>query len=82
MEAVAEPRDKAVHYAVKCTVNFKFSGDSGINLINLNYFADTIKVNSQYICHGITESVKVYRKDQSVEDFTYFYYFGQFCVFL
>ena len=49
MEAVAEPADKAVHYPVKYTVNFKFSGDSGINLINLNYLAATIKVNSQYI---------------------------------
>ena len=33
-------------------------------------------------CHGMTELVKVKWKDQSVEDFTYFYYFGQFCVFL
>ena len=33
------------------------------------------------MCHGMTESVKVLWKDQSVEDFTYFYYFGQFCVF-
>ena len=49
MKAVAEPADKAVHYPVKYTVNFKFSGDSGINLINLNYLAATIKVDSQYI---------------------------------
>ena len=33
-------------------------------------------------CHGMTESVKVQRKDQSVNKNAYFYYFGQFRVFL
>ena len=33
-------------------------------------------------CHGMTKSVKVHRKDQSVNKNAYFYYFGQFCVFL
>ena len=33
-------------------------------------------------CHGMTESVKVHRKDQSVNKNAYFYYFGQFCVIL
>ena len=32
--------------------------------------------------HGMTESVKVQRKDQSVERNAYFYYFGQFRIFL
>ena len=34
------------------------------------------------MCHGMTKSVKVHRKDQSVNKNAYFYYFGQFCVFL
>ena len=34
------------------------------------------------MCHGMTKSVKVHRKDQSVNKNTYFYYFGQFRVFL
>ena len=33
-------------------------------------------------CHGMTKSVKVHRKDQSVNKNAYFYYFGQFHVFL
>ena len=33
-------------------------------------------------CHGMTKSVKVHRKDQSVNKNAYFYYFGQFRVFL
>ena len=35
-----------------------------------------------YSCHGMTESVKVHRKDQSVIKNAYFYYFGQFHVLL
>ena len=37
------------------------------------------------LCQGLTnltKSVKVHRKDQSVERNAYFYYFGQFRVFL
>ena len=33
-------------------------------------------------CHGMTKSVKVHRKDQSVNKNAYFDYFGQFRVFL
>ena len=34
------------------------------------------------LCHGMTKLVKVLRKDQSVNKNSYFYYFGQFRVFL
>ena len=43
-------------------------------------------INAQEVsvkeCHGMTKSVKVHRKDQLVNKNAYFYYFGQFRVFL
>ena len=33
-------------------------------------------------CHGMAKLVKVHRKDQLVNKNAYFYYFGQFRVFL
>ena len=46
----------------------------------LNWTRDN-KIYDRY-CHGMIELVKVHRKDQSVKDFTCFYCFGQFRVFL